>query len=380
MFYVSKVSIPFFFLAVLDLIYSLFLRTFTVDVKSLWAVAVFGFVAHTIMGAMYQIVPNSQNRPLKLPLLSYVVFALSLASSVAFYSSNHLIGSFLHLVSCLIFFFHVLSSMRNFQPITVKFLTLGSLYFLLSGIFLVLSELGYIPFALAVHTLTVGFMLKVVVGVELAWIPMLYMEPLNLTLSKRLFYLGLFTTPPFLISFYLYSYKLIALMSFFVLVFVGYYLYLIYSIFAKRRTPKEIPYVIKYLLLALFILPFGLLIGSFMAGKELVSHMVFLHFDLLIYGFTAITIMGGMSHLYPRIVYNMKFSKKEGVYISDLVDEKAIKRILPLTVVALAWMVFAEAQGRPLSYLATIPYLILWLYFSYAVLIRGLLFRPKLSS
>jgi hypothetical protein len=380
MFYVSKVSIPFFFLAVLDLIYSLFLRTFTVDVKSLWAVAVFGFVAHTIMGAMYQIVPNSQNRPLKLPLLSYVVFALSLASSVAFYSSNHLIGSFLHLVSCLIFFFHVLSSMRNFQPITVKFLTLGSLYFLLSGIFLVLSELGYIPFALAVHTLTVGFMLKVVVGVELAWIPMLYMEPLNLTLSKRLFYLGLFTTPPFLISFYLYSYKLIALMSFLVLAFVGYYLYLIYSLFVKRRTPKEIPYVIKYLLLALFILPFGLLIGSFMAGKELVSHMVFLHFDLLIYGFTAITIMGGMSHLYPRIVYNMKFSKKEGVYISDLVDEKAIKRILPLTVVALAWMVFAEAQGRPLSYLATIPYLILWLYFSYAVLIRGLLFRPKLSS
>ncbi|MEW6655836.1 MAG: hypothetical protein AB1353_03040 [Aquificota bacterium] len=380
MFYVSKVSIPFFFLAVFDILYSIFLRTFTTDVKTLWIVAVFGFVAHTIMGAMYQIVPNSQNRPLKLPLLSYVVFALSLASSVAFYSSNHLIGSFLHLVSCLIFFFHVLSSMRNFQPITVKFLTLGSLYFLLSGIFLVLSELGYIPFALAVHTLTVGFMLKVVVGVELAWIPMLYMEPLNLTLSKRLFYLGLFTTPPFLISFYLYSYKLIALMSFLVLAFVGYYLYLIYSLFVKRRTPKEIPYVIKYLLLALFILPFGLLIGSFMAGKELVSHMVFLHFDLLIYGFTAITIMGGMSHLYPRIVYNMKFSKKEGVYISDLVDEKAIKRILPLTVVALAWMVFAEAQGRPLSYLATIPYLILWLYFSYAVLIRGLLFRPKLSS
>jgi hypothetical protein len=375
MFYVSKVSIPFFFLAVFDILYSIFLRTFTTDVKTLWIVAVFGFVAHTIMGAMYQIVPNSQNRPLKLPLLSYVVFALSLASSVAFYSSNHLIGSFLHLVSCLIFFFHVLSSMRNFQPITVKFLTLGSLYFLLSGIFLVLSELGYIPFALAVHTLTVGFMLKVVVGVELAWIPMLYMEPLNLTLSKRLFYLGLFTTPPFLISFYLYSYKLIALMSFLVLAFVGYYLYLIYSLFVKRRTPKEIPYVIKYFLLALFILPFGLLIGSFMAGKELVSHMVFLHFDLLIYGFTAITIMGGMSHLYPRIVYNVRFSNKEGVYISDLVDEKAIRRILPLTVVALAWMVFAEAQGQPLSNLAAVPYLALWLYFTYSVLIRGLVFR-----
>lgn len=214
-----------------------------------------------------------------------------------------------------------------------------------------------------------------VIGVELAWIPMIYMEPLNLTLSKRLFYMGLLSTPPFLISFYLYSYKLIALMSFFVLVFVGYYLYLIYSIFAKRRTPKEIPYVIKYFLLALFILPIGMLIGSFMAGKELVSHMVLLHFDLHIYGFTAITIMGGMSHLYPRIVYNVRFSNKEGVYISDLVDEKAIRRILPLTVVALAWMVFAEAQGQPLSNLAAVPYLALWLYFTYSVLIRGLVFR-----
>jgi len=375
MFYVSKVSIPFFFLAVFDILYSIFLRTFTTDVKTLWIVAVFGFVAHTIMGAMYQIVPNSQNRPLKVPWLSYVVFALSLTSSIAFYSFNHLIGSLIHLVSCFLFFFHVLLSIRNFQPITVKFLTVGSLYFLLSGIFLVLSEFAYVPFALAIHTLTVGFMLNVVIGVELAWIPMIYMEPLNLTLSKRLFYMGLLSTPPFLISFYLYSYKLIALMSFFVLVFVGYYLYLIYSIFAKRRTPKEIPYVIKYFLLALFILPIGMLIGSFMAGKELVSHMVLLHFDLHIYGFTAITIMGGMSHLYPRIVYNVRFSNKEGVYISDLVDEKAIRRILPLTVVALAWMVFAEAQGQPLSNFAAVPYLALWLYFTYSVLIRGLVFR-----
>ena len=70
------------------------------------------------------------------------------------------------------------------------------LYFLLSGIFLVLSEFAYVPFALAIHTLTDGFMLNVVIGVELAWIPMIYMEPLNLTLSKRLFYMGLLSTPP----------------------------------------------------------------------------------------------------------------------------------------------------------------------------------------
>lgn len=65
MFYVSKVSIPFFFLAVSDLIYSLLLKTLMTDVKTLWTVAVFGFIAHTIMGAMYQIMPNSQNRALR---------------------------------------------------------------------------------------------------------------------------------------------------------------------------------------------------------------------------------------------------------------------------------------------------------------------------
>jgi len=71
----------------------------------------------------------------------------------------------------------------------------------------------------------------------------------------------------------------------------------------------------------------------------------------------------------------VRYSNKEGVYISDLVDEKAIRRILPLTVVALAWMVFAAAQGQPLSNLAAVPYLALWLYFTYSVLIRGLVFR-----
>ncbi|MFN3975740.1 MAG: hypothetical protein ACK4LT_01605 [Aquificaceae bacterium] len=377
MFYISKVSIVFFFLAVLDLMYSLILRSFTADVKTLWIVAVFGFVAHTIMGAMYQIVPNSQNRALAFPWLSYVVFVLSLVSSLAFYTFSHFIGSLLYLVSCLLFFFHLLFSIKNFQPITVKFLVLGSLYFLLSGLFLVLSEFAYVPFSLAIHTLTVGFMLNVVVGVELAWIPMLYMEPLNLKLSKRLFYLALLCIPLFLVSFYINVYKLIALMSSFVLIFVGYYLYLIYSLFAKRRTPKEIPYAIKYFLLALFILPMGLLIGSFMAGKGLVSHMVLLHFDLLIYGFTAITIMGGMSHLYPRIVYNMRFSNKEGVYISDLIEEKAVKALLPSIVVALAWLVFAQAYGSPLSYVSTIPYMLLWLYFTYSVLLRGLLFKAS---
>ncbi|MFN7065753.1 MAG: hypothetical protein ACK4OF_06375 [Aquificaceae bacterium] len=377
MFYVSKVSIPFFFLAIFDLFYSLFLRSFSDNVKTLWIVAVFGFIAHTIMGAMYQIVPNAQGRILSLPRVSYLVFLLSLLSSFSFYLSYYLVGSVFYLVASLIFIFQILLSTRNFQPVTVRFLLLGSFYFFLASHFLFLSQLGYVPFALAIHALAIGFMLNVVVGVELAWMPMLYMEPLNLTLSRRLFYLSLISTPPLLVSFYLSDYRLIALTSFLVLSFVGYYLYILYSLFTKRRMPKEIPFVIRYFLMGLFILPFGLLVGVFMAGKDMVSHMVFLHFDLLVYGFTATTIMGGFAHLYPRIVYNMRFSKVEGVYISDLVDEKAVRVILPSVAFALAWMVFSEAYGKPLSLVSNLLYSLVWAYFVLSVLVKVLRFSPK---
>ena len=380
MFYVSKISIPFFFLAFSDLIYSLILRGFLINVKTLWIVAVFGFITHTIMGAMYQIVPNSQGRPLRLPWLSYMVFLLSLISSLLFYTSIYPMGSIFHFMASSLFFFHILLSIKNFQPITVKFLVLGSFYFLLGSLFLLLSELSYVPFSLAIHTITLGFMLNVVVGVEFAWIPMLYMEPLNLVLTKRVLFLSLISIPPLLIGFYLNDYRIIAFASFLVFSFIGYYLYIVYSLFAKRRMPKEIPYMIRYLLLALFILPFGTMVGALMAGKDLVSYMVLVHFDLVVYGFTAITIMGGLAHLYPRIVYNMRFSNKEGIYLADLVDEKAIKNLLPYVTISLAWLIFTEALGKPFSFISTLPYASVWIYFLYSVMIKPLLFKPKLLN
>ncbi|RME10001.1 MAG: hypothetical protein D6804_05100, partial [Aquificota bacterium] len=370
------VSIPFFFLAISDLLYSLIIKSLQLDQKAVWIVAVFGFVAHTIMSAMYQIVPNSQGRPLGLQWLSYLVFVLSFLASLLFYSFQTLHASLLYAFASLLFTVNILISVRNWQPVTVKFLGLGTFYLLLASIFLLLSELGYLPLALAVHTLTLGFMLNVVVGVELAWIPMLYMEPLNIVLSRRLFYLSLLYLPLFLLSLYFLNYRLVSLASLLVLAFAGYFLYILYSVFSRRRMPKEIPLVVRYFLLALIILPFGLLLGSIMAGEGLVSFLLPIHFDLLIYGFTGITIMGGLAHLYPRIVYNWRFSGIRGISISDLLDEKALRRILPLLPFSLSWMVFADAYGKPISFFSNFPYLILWLYFMVSVLIKSLLFRP----
>ncbi len=376
MFYVSKVSIPFFFLAVLDLLYSLVVKNLQLEPKAVWITAVFGFIAHTIMSAMYQIVPNSQGKPLRFAWLSYAVFLLSLFASFLFYSFQWLYGSFVYAITSLLFVVNILLSIRNWQAITVKFIGLGALYFLLASFFLLLSELGFVPFALAVHTLTLGFMLNVVIGVELAWIPMLYMEPLNIVLSRRLFYLSLFYLPPFLLSFYLPDYRLVYLASLLVLAFSGYFLYILYSVFSKRRMPKEIPLVVRYFILALVTLPFGLLLGSVMAGEGLVSYLISLHFDILVYGFTGITIMGGLSHLYPRIIYNWKFSGVQGVSILDLLSEGALKRIFVLLPFSLVWMTFADAFGGVLAYISSMPYMVIWFYFTWTVLWRGLIYKP----
>lgn len=376
MFYISKVSLPFFFLAVSDLFYSIIVKSLQLDTKTVWITAVFGFIAHTIMSAMYQIVPNSQGKPLRIPWLSYVVFVLSLVSSLLFYSFQTTYASIIYTFTSLLFIVNILISVKNWQPMTVKFLGLGALYLNFASLFLLLSELGYVPFALTVHTLTLGFMLNVVIGVELAWIPMLYMEPLNIALVKRLFYLSLFSLPLFLISFYFLDYKLVAIASLLPITFAGYFLYIIYLVFFKRRMPKEIPLVVKYFILALIILPFGLLIGSVMAGENIVAFLIPIHFDLLVYGFTGITIMGGLSHLYPRIVYNWKFSGRHGISISDLVDEQALKRILLFIPISLSWMVFADAYGNPIAFISNLPYMLLWLYFIKSTLIKPLLFRP----
>jgi hypothetical protein len=265
---------------------------------------------------------------------------------------------------------------RNWQPITVKFFGLGVFYFFLSSAFLLLSELYHLPFQLSVHTLTLGFMLNVVIGTQLAWIPMLYMEPLNVKYAKYLFYTSLFSLPPFLFSFYILNYQLIALLSALPLTLVAYFLWLIYSVFSGRRMPKEIPLVIRYFILAMAFLPFGMLVGTLMAGENLISFLVKIHVDILVYGFTATTIMGGIAHLYPRIIYGWK--QLEGVSIQDLTDEKLLRKIFPYIPMSILWMVFCDAM-QALSYLSVLPYMILWVFFFKAVFLKPLLKRKVIA-
>ncbi len=382
MFYVSKVSPYFFMLAMLDLFASLLYKGF--DIRLSWTIGVFGFIAHTIMSAMYQIVPNSQGKALRFLELSYLVFLLSVISSALFYLNLTLYASLLYALTSTLFVIHILASVRNYQPVTVKFLVLGSAYLLIGSYLLLAYELGLVSLPLALHSITLGFMLNVVVGVELAWIPMLSMEQLSIRHAKRLFYFAIAYLPPFLLSFYLLDYKLVAYLSVLPFAFIAYFLWLIYSLFANRRMPREIPLAVKYFFLALSFLPFGVLMGSVMSSMNLASHLASIHADILLYGFTATTIMGGLFHLLPRIIYGMVVQDWRQTQtatpalqasISDLVDEQGVKRLLPFVALSVFFMVFLDGLG--LAYLSFIPYLVVWVFFIRYVFIKGIFIKCK---
>ena len=368
MFYISKVSPLFFLFALVNLSLSLFLKLIGSDILLFAVLLVFGFIAPTLVGAMYQIVPNSQNRKLPFPLLSYLVFMLILISFAFFYLGMLPEASGFLLLGCGLFFAHTISGIRNWTPVTVKFLGVSAFYMFLSSFLLFMSlAFGLVPFQLAVHTLTVGSMLNAVYGVELAWIPMLLMETLNVKKAKRLFWAKQVSTVVVLVSFFLLEYRLVALASLLELGVSLYFLYLLYSLLKNRRMPSQIPYVVKTFIVALAFLPFGLLTGGFLASHpELIGEALNLHVDLLVYGFTALTIFGGMSHLLPRIVWNWRFaSSRSGKVpaVNELVDERNFPRFLEASLIAFVVFLYLDLSFFPVNRLALLPYLFILGYF-----------------
>jgi len=124
-------------------------------------------VGLTLLGAMYQIIPNSQNRKLSRPQISYWVFGGVVASLILFYFHRFEIGSLILFLSFGTFYIHGLMNVSNWTPVTVRFIGASATYLTLSSLFLLLHfALDAVPFQLAIHTLTVGAMLNAVYGVE----------------------------------------------------------------------------------------------------------------------------------------------------------------------------------------------------------------------
>ncbi len=368
MFYISKITPPLFGIALFNLFFSLFLKQIPEEQVLFYITLVFGFVGLVLLGAMYQIIPNSQNRKLSHPQIPYWVFGGVVAATVLFYFHRFEIGSLLLFLSTLTFYVHGLTNITNWAPVTVRFIGASATYLTLSTLFLFLSfTTDLVPFQLAVHTLTVGAMLSAVYGVELAWIPMLLMETLNVRKALRLFWVKQVTTVLFLLSFLFMNYTAIAVASLAEFCSALFFLYLVYEVISNRRMPAPIPHVVRIFLLAMVFLPFGLAVGTLTAAKPAVlPFTIDMHLNLLVYGFTAFTIFGGIFHLLPRIVWNWKFTQMKGGKIpavNELVDEAYVPKFMEYAVVAFLVFLVLDNLNPPLRAFSSIAYAVIVILF-----------------
>ncbi len=375
MFYVSKVT-PFLFLvAIVNFLASLSFK-FAGAGMELFFSLVYGFIGTTLMGAMYQIVPNSQNRKLPMAPVSYLIASLFVLAQLLFYLWDVRIASGLVAVVMISFAVHVALSIKNWMPVTVKFLGISALSLAVSGIaFAVSMWTGLVPFQFAIHTLTVGAMISAIYGVELAWIPMLLMETVNIRKANKILYLKLASTLAVLTSFFFLSYVGIATSSLLELAGSLYFIHMIYSLIKNRRMPAPIPYVVSLFLIALAFLPFGIVMGTLVALlPEMRETLLHLHIDLMVYGFGAFTIFGGMSHLFPRIMWNWKFAKaKNPIPIKDLINERAFPKFMWLAVALFVVSFTLDALGlNNLSWIAYVPIPVLFANNTFLYFVRKL--------
>ncbi|NPA54642.1 MAG: hypothetical protein GXO21_08270 [Aquificae bacterium] len=369
MFYVSKITPFFFLLAFVDLIFVLFSRFLKYDHIDMALIAVFGFVLHSLIGAMYQIIPNSQQSSLKIPQISYFVFLLSVISSLGMYLKLFEFAATVSLVSVVIFSIHVLTVVKNIQPITVRFLLISIIYMNIASMFFFLAGLtGNILYQTAIHTMTIGSMLNAIIGVQLAWIPMLLMHTLNIKFANGFFYLHQLSTFSLFAAFYHFDYKYIMYAGIFELLVLFIFLYIILKAVFSHKLGK-LPYVIKFFLGGLSFLVFGVLMGIHLSASKMLQ-FIEVHLDAMILGFGGITIFGAMLHLMPRIIWNMVYVKKaqDGKQIPNvykIINEKEANISFYLLFIgSLIAIVFEFLQKRELSSLA---YILPSLYFFYVL-------------
>ncbi len=309
MFYISKVTPLLFVLAFLNLIVSILIKITGNDYLHTGLIGVFGFIGITLIGAMYQIIPNSQQEKLKSEKLSFVVFLLAVIFSVFLWIYNLKFASFTYLLIVVLFLINLLPVVKNVKPITIRYLVVSLLYFFLSSVFLVLSSFNVVPVQLAVHTLTVGVMINAVLGVQTAWFPLFFMQNLDFQLSNRIFYFIQLSTILVLFSFFSMNYSLIGLSAVIELLSLILFVLLMFVIAKQGKMIQKIPYAVKLFSAGHLFLFLGILTAFFVSAFKKFSFLP-VHIDFMVYGFGIFTILGGVLHLTPRILWNMVSVKK----------------------------------------------------------------------
>jgi len=207
---------------------------------------VFGFIASTIIGAMYQIIPNSQQEKLSYPSLSYLTYLLFVLSSIFLVVGNYKSASLLFFIGVVLFSVHIATTVKNVKPITVRFLATSLFFLILSSVVFLSANFGDIPLQAAIHIFTVGTMINAVLGVEFAWIPMFYMQTVDFRKGNILFFIAQAVTLFITLSFFLLDYKILSLAVIFETFVIILFLNIIIPTIKAGKAMVGIPYVVKF--------------------------------------------------------------------------------------------------------------------------------------
>ncbi len=333
MLYISKVSFLFFIFAFFYFSLSIFYKLqgdFYLTVYT----SIFGFILSIIFAGLYQIVPNSQGVKLKYENLTFLNFFIFSLSFLFFILKNITLVSIVTFLSVSIFLVHILTVVKNIKPITVRFITAALFYIFISTFLFLISNFYTIPLKIVIHTFTVGVLLNLVLGVQMAWIPMLTMKVLNLKFADKVFYMFQTSIILFFTSFILENtlFYIISTTSLMITIFA--YFYLLYTSVFKGLKLLKLPDIIKFFMLGWLFFICGFLLGVYMIFSKVIS-VVWLHLDFMVFGFSFLTILGGTLHLMPRVVWNMKYMEKvkkgkNVPQVHQLIDQKFLKIFLPV--------------------------------------------------
>ena len=337
MFFISEASPLFFILSIVWLIIDLIIKAFTNTYNTnIFLLALYGFFLNVIIGAMYQLIPNSLMKKPALPKLSFGVFGISILNGFImllwyFGLLGNIYFSISNAVLIISFILHISSALKTPNSVTSRFLTASLVFLVLNALELLFFAFNKINVFFLIHTFTIGFLLNAVMGVELALVPLLYMEPLNMGLANKLFWIHQISAIILIASFYTLNLNIIYVAGVLEFMVIGFFSYLIYKSVENRKFPKNIPYTLRYFFLGLGFLFIGVSFGLLVATGKLEA---FLHGDVMIYGFGFATVFGGISHFMPRIVWNKQYADKVGQQnippIDAMINQNVIKRVLPI--------------------------------------------------
>lgn len=350
MLYISKVSLLFFIFAFLYFSLSIFYKL-EGDFYSTVYTSIFGFILSIVFAGLYQIIPNSQGIKLKHENLTFFNFFLFSLSFIFFIFKNITLASIVVFLSISIFLIHVLTVVKNIKPITVRFISIALFYTFISTFLFTLSNFYNIPLKIVIHTFTVGVLLNLTLGVQMAWIPMLTMKVLNLKLAEKVFYTFQVSIVLFFTSLLLENTLFYIISTTSLILNIFSYFYLLYRCIFKDLKLLKLQDIIKF-----FMLGWILFIGGFLVGLHMIFSkdikFVWIHLDFMVFGFAFLTILGGTLHLIPRIVWNMKYMEKvkkgkNVPQVNQLINQNLLKIFLPVLTVLLFSLIVVDFLHFP---------------------------------